>query len=51
MKLNPLWLLPLIVVVIFVTVQITNHLAQPQSVIVRITDGPTVLSTQVVPLH
>lgn len=52
MKFNPLlFLLPLVLVmVIVITVQVANQNNRPQSLIVRIT-GPTVISTQIVPLH
>jgi hypothetical protein len=54
MKLSPIyvvWLLPLILVVVVATTLITNRVNaanKPTSIVVRITDGPTVLSTQVV---
>lgn len=39
-----------LILVVVVTVAVYNQITQPQTIVVRITDGPTVLSTQIVRL-
>ena len=40
-----------IILIVVVTYTVVTALNQPHEVVVRVLDGPTVLSTQVVPLH
>ena len=41
----------LVVVILVLLVIVLRQSAQPDSVIIRTSNGPTVISTQVVPLH
>jgi len=41
----------LVLVILVLLVIVLRQAAQPDSVVVRVTNGPTVISTQVVPLH
>lgn len=47
------WFFPLLLVIVVVatTALVVDHIVRPQNVVVRFMNGPTVLSTQVVPLR
>jgi hypothetical protein len=49
---RPRWLVPLVLaLLVVVIVTVYSELTRPREVTVRILDGPTVLSTQVVPVR